>query len=40
VNEDRHLIPNLLLRGWKVMFAADVLAGTDTPTTMAGRLKQ
>lgn len=40
VNEDRHLTTNLLLRGWKVMFASDVLAATDTPTTMARWLKQ
>ncbi|KAL2179673.1 uncharacterized protein P884DRAFT_275981 [Thermothelomyces heterothallicus CBS 202.75] len=40
VNEDRHLTTNLLLRGWKVMFASDVLAATDTPTTMSRWLKQ
>jgi hyaluronan synthase len=40
VNEDRHLTTNLLLRGWKVMFASDVLTATDTPTTMARWLKQ
>ncbi|KAH6844483.1 hypothetical protein B0I37DRAFT_377616 [Chaetomium sp. MPI-CAGE-AT-0009] len=40
VNEDRHLTTNLLLRGWKVMFASDVLTATDTPTTMSRWLKQ
>ncbi|KAH6614373.1 hypothetical protein B0J18DRAFT_389020 [Chaetomium sp. MPI-SDFR-AT-0129] len=40
VNEDRHLTTNLLLRGWKVIFASDVLTATDTPTTMARWLKQ
>ncbi|KAL2115283.1 hypothetical protein VTJ04DRAFT_10946 [Mycothermus thermophilus] len=40
VNEDRHLTTNLLMRGWKVMFASDVLAATDTPTTMSRWLKQ
>lgn len=40
VNEDRHLTTNLLLRGWKVIFASDVLAATDTPTTMSRWLRQ
>ncbi|TFB01012.1 Hyaluronan synthase 2 [Trichoderma ghanense] len=40
INEDRHLTTNLLLRGWGVVFASDVLAATDTPTTMARWLKQ
>ncbi|KAK4173820.1 family 2 putative glycosyltransferase [Triangularia setosa] len=40
VNEDRHLTTNLLLRGWNVVFASDVLAATDTPTTMARWLRQ
>jgi hyaluronan synthase len=40
VNEDRHLTTNLLLGGWKVMFASDVLTATDTPTTMSRWLKQ
>ncbi len=40
VNEDRHLTTNLLLRGWRVIFASDVLTATDTPTTMARWLKQ
>ena len=40
VNEDRHLTTNLLLRGWKVIFASDVLTATDSPTTMARWLKQ
>ncbi|KAL2151778.1 hypothetical protein VTH82DRAFT_6876 [Thermothelomyces myriococcoides] len=40
VNEDRHLTTNLLLRGWKVMFASDVLTATDTPTNMSRWLKQ
>lgn len=40
VNEDRHLTTNLLLHGWKVIFASDVLAATDTPTTMSRWLKQ
>ncbi|KAK4164444.1 family 2 putative glycosyltransferase [Cladorrhinum sp. PSN259] len=40
VNEDRHLTTNLLLRGWKVIFASDVLTATDTPTTMSRWLKQ
>jgi hyaluronan synthase len=40
INEDRHLTTNLLLRGWKVIFASDVLTATDTPTTLARWLKQ
>ncbi|KAM0254323.1 hypothetical protein ACHAQJ_006909 [Trichoderma viride] len=40
INEDRHLTTNLLSRGWGVVFASDVLAATDTPTTMARWLKQ
>ncbi|KAK4236549.1 hypothetical protein C8A03DRAFT_35551 [Achaetomium macrosporum] len=40
INEDRHLTTNLLLRGWKVMFASDVLTATDTPTTLSRWLKQ
>ncbi|KAK4221127.1 Hyaluronan synthase [Podospora fimiseda] len=40
VNEDRHLTTNLLLRGWKVIFASDVLTATDTPTTLPRWLKQ
>ncbi|KAH7318507.1 hypothetical protein B0I35DRAFT_432226 [Stachybotrys elegans] len=40
INEDRHLTTQLLSRGWRVVFASDVLAATDTPTTMARWLKQ
>ncbi|KAK7222526.1 hypothetical protein V2G26_010529 [Clonostachys chloroleuca] len=40
INEDRHLTTNLLKRGWGVAFASDVLTATDTPTTLAGWLKQ
>ncbi|KAL7898575.1 glycosyltransferase family 2 protein [Trichoderma sp. SZMC 28014] len=40
INEDRHLTTNLLKRGWGVVFASDVLAATDTPTTLARWLKQ
>ena len=40
MNEDRHLTTNLLLRGWSVVFASDVLAATETPTTMARWLRQ
>ncbi|KAF4122287.1 hypothetical protein GMORB2_7279 [Geosmithia morbida] len=40
INEDRHLTTNLLLRGWGVVFASDVAAATDTPTTMARWLRQ
>ncbi|KAH0524547.1 hypothetical protein TsFJ059_007044 [Trichoderma semiorbis] len=40
INEDRHLTTNLLLRGWGVVFASDVLTATDTPTTLARWLKQ
>ena len=40
VNEDRHLTTNLLLRGWGVVFASDVLASTDTPATLPRWLKQ
>ncbi|KFA71255.1 hypothetical protein S40288_07796 [Stachybotrys chartarum IBT 40288] len=40
INEDRHLTTNLLSRGWGVVYASDVLAATDTPTTLARWLKQ
>ncbi|KAH6604305.1 glycosyltransferase family 2 [Trichoderma cornu-damae] len=40
INEDRALTTNLLLRGWGVAFASDVLTATDTPTTLARWLKQ
>ncbi|KAF3763185.1 family 2 glycosyltransferase [Cryphonectria parasitica EP155] len=40
INEDRHLTTNLLLRGWGVVYASDVLTATDTPTTMNKWLKQ
>ncbi|CRL28903.1 unnamed protein product [Penicillium camemberti] len=40
VNEDRHLTTNLILRGWKVTFASDTLAATDTPTTLSRWLMQ
>ncbi|KAI3395313.1 hypothetical protein diail_1469 [Diaporthe ilicicola] len=40
INEDRHLTTNLLLRGWGVIYASDVLAATDTPTAMSKWLKQ
>ncbi|KAL1851677.1 hypothetical protein Daus18300_012486 [Diaporthe australafricana] len=40
INEDRHLTTNLLLRGWGVVYASDVLAATDTPATMSKWLKQ
>ncbi|CAH0027109.1 unnamed protein product [Clonostachys rhizophaga] len=40
INEDRHLTTNLLKRGWGVAFASDVLTATDTPTNLAGWLKQ
>ncbi|KAJ5908321.1 hypothetical protein N7495_001003, partial [Penicillium taxi] len=35
VNEDRHLTTNLIMRGWNVTFVSDVLAATDTPTTLS-----
>lgn len=31
---------NLLLRGWRVIYASDTLTATDTPTTMSRWLKQ
>ncbi|KAG7433788.1 hypothetical protein Forpi1262_v005499 [Fusarium oxysporum f. sp. raphani] len=34
VNEDRRLTTNLLVRGWGVVFASDVLTATETPTTV------
>lgn len=40
INEDRHLTTNLLIRGWGVVYASDVLTATDTPTTMNKWLKQ
>jgi hyaluronan synthase len=40
VNEDRHLTTNLLLNGWKVTFNTQVLASTDTPTTLLRWLLQ
>ncbi|KAJ4387080.1 hypothetical protein N0V93_007667 [Gnomoniopsis smithogilvyi] len=40
INEDRHLTTRLLLQGWGVVYASDVLAATDTPTTMNKWLKQ
>lgn len=40
INEDRHLTTRLLMRGWGVVYASDVLVATDTPTTMNKWLKQ
>ncbi|KAF4343934.1 alfa-L-rhamnosidase [Fusarium beomiforme] len=40
VNEDRHLTTNLLVRGWGVVFASDVLTYTETPNTMTRWLSQ
>lgn len=40
INEDRHLTTRLLLQGWGVVYASDVLAATDTPTSMNKWLKQ
>ncbi|KAH7211372.1 hypothetical protein DER44DRAFT_807366 [Fusarium oxysporum] len=40
VNEDRHLTTNLLVRGWAVVFASDVLTATETPTTVTRWLRQ
>ncbi|KAF9767838.1 hypothetical protein IL306_014933 [Fusarium sp. DS 682] len=40
VNEDRHLTTNLLVRGWGVVFASDVLTATETPNTMTRWLRQ
>ncbi|KAF5702667.1 glycosyltransferase family 2 [Fusarium globosum] len=40
VNEDRHLTTNLLVRGWGVVFASDVLTATETPTTVTRWLRQ
>lgn len=35
INEDRHLTTSLIARGWKIAFASDVLAETETPDTVA-----
>lgn len=40
INEDRHLTTNLLSRGWRVVFASDVLTATDSPTTLARWIMQ
>lgn len=40
INEDRHLTTRLLMKGWGVVYASDVLAATDTPTSMNKWLKQ
>ncbi|RBA13430.1 hypothetical protein FPRO05_02224 [Fusarium proliferatum] len=40
VNEDRHLTTNLLVGGWGVVFASDVLTATETPTTVTRWLRQ
>lgn len=40
INEDRHLTTRLLIGGWGVVYASDVLAATDTPTSMNKWLKQ
>ncbi|KAL2832428.1 hypothetical protein BDW59DRAFT_180938 [Aspergillus cavernicola] len=39
-NEDRHLTTRLLLKGWRVVFASDVLTATETPTTLRRWLLQ
>ncbi|KAJ4052043.1 hypothetical protein NW763_008192 [Fusarium oxysporum] len=39
VNEDRRLTTNLLVRGWGVVFASDVLTATETPTTVTRWLR-
>ncbi|KAK7428155.1 hypothetical protein QQZ08_005395 [Neonectria magnoliae] len=40
VNEDRHLTTNLLVNGWGVIFASDVLTATETPATLTRWLRQ
>ncbi|EWZ79145.1 hypothetical protein FOWG_16662 [Fusarium oxysporum f. sp. lycopersici MN25] len=40
VNEDRHLTTNLLVRGWGVVFASDVLTVAETPTSVTRWLRQ
>ncbi|KAF9894049.1 hypothetical protein FE257_009022 [Aspergillus nanangensis] len=40
VNEDRHLTTRLLLKGWQVVFASDVLTATESPTTLRRWLLQ
>ncbi|PYH30928.1 glycosyltransferase family 2 protein [Aspergillus neoniger CBS 115656] len=40
VNEDRHLTTRLLLKGWKVVFASDVMTATESPTTFRRWLLQ
>ncbi|PCD42946.1 hypothetical protein AU210_005470 [Fusarium oxysporum f. sp. radicis-cucumerinum] len=40
VNEDRYLTTNLLVRGWGVVFASDVLTVAETPTSVTRWLRQ
>ncbi|GKZ30884.1 hyaluronan synthase 3 [Aspergillus brasiliensis] len=40
VNEDRHLTTRLLLKGWRVVFASDVMTATESPTTFRRWLLQ
>ncbi|CAN8101074.1 unnamed protein product [Discula destructiva] len=40
VNEDRHLTTLLLLRGWGVIYAGDIMTETETPTTLVRWIRQ
>lgn len=40
MNEDRHLTTLLLLRGWRVIYAGDILTATETPTTLVRWIRQ
>lgn len=40
VNEDRHLTSLLLLRGWGVIYAGDIMTETETPTTLVRWIRQ
>ncbi|KAJ4397285.1 hypothetical protein N0V93_001509 [Gnomoniopsis smithogilvyi] len=40
VNEDRHLTTLLLLRGWGVVYAGDIMTATETPNTLVRWIRQ
>ncbi|KAJ0108708.1 hypothetical protein J7T55_011198 [Diaporthe amygdali] len=40
VNEDRHLTTLLLLQGWRVIYAGDIMTETESPTTLVRWIRQ
>lgn len=40
VNEDRHLTTLLLLHGWRVIYAGDIMTETESPVTLVRWIRQ